>query len=155
MDFPSWFGCINNITLGIYTHVPAWFSYSLFGNNVFYSTLFNVLFYLFDKNAFFNVFSFLGSMVLLSTVYSIIMNVSFFQSAFQLNLLYIPSSFSFHHHIKFIVNKRKHISLLISIKPAHLKSDSTGALLGLSWHQGFRIRDFIWPWMIFNNSFQE
>ena len=56
MDFPSWFGCINNITLGIYTHVPAWFSYSLFGNNVFYSTLFNVLFYLFDKNAFLTSF---------------------------------------------------------------------------------------------------
>ena len=55
MDFPSWFGCINNITLGIYTHVPAWFSYSLFGNNVFYSTLFNV-FYLFDKNAFLTFF---------------------------------------------------------------------------------------------------
>ena len=56
MDFPSWFGCINNITLGIYTHVPVWFSYSLFGNKVFYSTLFNVLFYLFDKNAFLTFF---------------------------------------------------------------------------------------------------
>ena len=60
----------------------------------------------------------------------------------------VPSSFSFHHHITFIVNKRS-ISYLISITPAHLKSDSTGALLGLSLHQGFRIRDFIWPWMIF------
>ena len=97
MDFPSWFGCINNITLGIYTHVPAWFSYSLFGNNVFYSTLFNVLFYLFDKN-----------MVLLSTVYSIIMNVSFFSKCISTKSA-VPSSFSFHHHIKFIVNKRKHI----------------------------------------------
>ena len=145
MDFPSWFGCINNITLGIYTHVPAWFSYT-FLETTFLIQRFLTFFIYSMKTR----FLFLRSTVLPSTVYH---ECFFFQSAFQLNLLYRRHSVSITtSNLSWIKGS---ISLLISIKPAHLKSDSTGALLGLSWHQGFRIRDFIWPWMIFNNSFQE
>ena len=54
MVFPSWFGYINNITLGIDTHVPGFLIHFL--ETTFFIQRFLTFFIYLIKNAFLNVF---------------------------------------------------------------------------------------------------